>query len=104
MTPIEKQAAENTQGFEPIQGESNGERAREFASGQGEGNHYGIEKQQAAGDGAKGNANANANSNTGNAYGQSGTKPTQEKQVPQRPEDAGRTTHTPSRHLSRSRR
>jgi len=38
--------AEQTNGFEPVKGESNGERAREFAEGRGKGNHNGIAKQQ----------------------------------------------------------
>jgi len=80
LSPMEKQAAENNQGFEPVLGESNGERARDFATGRGEGNHYGIEKQQAASDGVKGNANANR---------RNGTKPTKENQGTQRPETAG---------------
>jgi hypothetical protein len=32
------------QGFNPVQGESNGERAREFAAGRGQGNHNGLNK------------------------------------------------------------
>ncbi len=37
---------ENEQGFEPVPGEPNGERARDFAAGRGEGNHNGLDKQQ----------------------------------------------------------
>jgi RNA polymerase sigma factor (sigma-70 family) len=57
------------QGFTPVPGGSNGAEARDFATGQGEGNHNGLHKphpapeknagrDQAAGDGAAGNPNA----------------------------------------------
>src|SRR5688500_13945873 len=44
--------ADRKNGFTPVQGESNGERAKEFAAGRGNGNHKGIEKQQVAQSGA----------------------------------------------------
>jgi RNA polymerase sigma factor (sigma-70 family) len=40
--------AEHKNGFVPVQGESNGDRASEFATGRGEGNHKGIEERQVA--------------------------------------------------------
>jgi RNA polymerase sigma factor (sigma-70 family) len=40
--------AEHKNGFTPVQGESNGERASEFAAGRGQGNHTGTEERQVA--------------------------------------------------------
>jgi hypothetical protein len=80
LTALEKKAGE---GFEPVQGESNGERARDFASGRGEGQHKGLHKphpgiqKQTARDG----------SNNGKAIGRS--KPESTRQTPQRPETTG---------------
>jgi RNA polymerase sigma factor (sigma-70 family) len=56
---------EQTNGFEPVQGESNGERARDFAAGRGQGNHTGIAKQQQeiAHGGSNPNAGPNAKQN-----------------------------------------
>jgi RNA polymerase sigma factor (sigma-70 family) len=64
---------ENGQGFEPVQGESNGGRAQEFAPGRGPGGHSGAEKQN-GNEGASGRANA-------------GQKPA--KSTPQRSESVG---------------
>ncbi len=69
-------AGEQSQGFEPVQGESNGERARDFAAGQGEGNHTGLNKLEGRVENQGGRDNANA-----------GQKP--KKNTPQRSETPG---------------
>jgi RNA polymerase sigma factor (sigma-70 family) len=78
--------ADGKQGFEPTQGGSNGEDARDFAAGRGEGNHNGLHKphrgqekqagrEQTARDGASANPNA-------------GPKPKKAKEPKQPPEQA----------------
>ena len=69
-------------GFMPITGESNGERARDFADGRGNGQQHGLDKQPPAG----GNVNANA--------GVKGPKPRQQPAArgpatPEKPAQAG---------------
>ena len=49
--------SEEKNGFEPVKGESNGERARDFARERGEGNHKGLDKQQEI---ARGGSNPHA--------------------------------------------
>jgi RNA polymerase sigma factor (sigma-70 family) len=83
------QGGEGKQGFEPVQGSSNGAQAREFTSGRGQGQHRGlhrphrgIEKQTASG-GA-------------NGIGRGGAKP--ERTGSQRPEssDSGKNQAGPA--------
>ena len=81
----DKPSAQGEHGFEPIQGGSNGERARDFATEQGEGQHRGLFKphpgieKQAAHDGSTGNTHA-------------GPKP--RKEPPARPEQANQDKNT----------
>jgi hypothetical protein len=62
-------SADDKRGFEPVPGQSNGEGARDFAAGQGQGNHNGLHRphrgrekkaarEQTAREGATGNPNA----------------------------------------------
>jgi hypothetical protein len=88
----EKKQSDGINGFEPIQGESNGERAREFAAGRGEGHHNGLNKphrgveKHAATDGSNGNAYGRSKPDK---VKQGPQRPDNEKQGPQRPDNAG---------------
>ncbi len=57
----------NSQGFDPVQGESNGERAKEFADGRGQGQQISAEKREVAHGGS--NPNAGPKPKAGSAPG-----------------------------------
>jgi RNA polymerase sigma factor (sigma-70 family) len=56
--------AEHKNGFVPVQGESNGERASEFAAGRGQGNHTGTEERPVARGGSNPHAGPKPKKNT----------------------------------------
>ena len=71
----------HAQGFDPVQGESNGERARDFADGRGQGQQISAEKRAVA----HGGSNPKANSAPGKPEhaGNPGTTATPETPAPQ---------------------
>ena len=75
-------AGEGKQGFEPIPGGSNGERAREFVAGSGNGNHHGVDKRHP---GAKKQVAHGGSNGKGNA----GAGPKPKKNTPQHSEAPG---------------
>ena len=55
--------SEEKNGFDPVQGESNGERARDFARERGQGHHKGLDRQEVARGGRNPNAGPKAKKN-----------------------------------------